>query len=251
MSRPTSQLTIYAARIAEVRLLTVDGVLNSSTYLKLRDTVIKAALDEPRAVIVDVTMLDVPASSAWSVFTSARWHVSTWPDVPIMLVCGHARGRRTIARGGVARYVPVYATIDAALEAAADSDRFNRRRTRAELPGLATSLRQARELVAEWLGAWSQSALIPVATVIVNVFVENVLQHTASAPVVVLESDGTTVSVAVQDNSPAPAVRSEDSLHGRAVHGLAIVAAVSRAWGSTPMPSGKTVWAVVGPENQL
>jgi hypothetical protein len=67
----------------------------------------------------------------------------------------------------------------------------------------------------------------------------------------VLETDGTTVSVAVQDNSSAPPLRSEDSLYGRAVHGLAIVAAVSRAWGSTPMPSGKAVWAVIGPENQL
>ncbi|HZU50082.1 MAG TPA: STAS domain-containing protein [Mycobacterium sp.] len=251
MSRPTSQLTIATANTAEVRLLTIGGVLDSSTYLKLRDTVIKAALDEPRAVIVDVTMLDVPASSAWSVFTSARWHVSTWPDVPIMLACGHARGRRTIARSGITRYVPVYPSIDTALDAAADSNRFTRRRARAELSASATSLRQARDLVAEWLAAWSQSALIPVATVIVNVFVENVLQHTASAPVVVLETDGTTVSVAVRDNSSMPAVRCEDSLHGRGVHGLAIVAAVSRAWGSAPMPSGKTVWAVIGPENQL
>lgn len=251
MDRPTSELTVSAASAEALRLLTVDGVLDSSTYLKLRDTVIKAALDEPRAVIVDVTMLDVPASSAWSVFTSARWHVSTWPDVPIMLVCAHARGRRNIAHSGITRYVPVYPTIDAALEATTDIRRLSRRRARAELPSSAASLRQARELVADWLGTWSQSALIPVATVIVNVFVENVLQHTASAPVVVLETDGTTVSVAVQDNSSAPPLRSEDSLYGRAVHGLAIVAAVSRAWGSTPMPSGKAVWAVIGPENQL
>jgi anti-anti-sigma factor len=251
VTRPISQLSISAASTEQVRLLTVGGVLDGSTYLKLRDAVIKAALDEPRAVIVDVSMLEVPASSAWSVFTSARWHVSTWPDVPIMLVCGHARGRKAIARCGVARYVPVYPTIDAALAASADSSRFNRRRARAELAASVTSLRQARDLVAEWLGAWSQAALIPVTTVIVNVFVENVLQHTASAPAVVLESDGTMVSVAVQDGSRVPAVRSEDSVHGRGVHGLTIVAAVSRAWGSTPMPSGKTVWAVVGPENRL
>ncbi|CNJ97610.1 stas domain-containing protein [Mycobacterium tuberculosis] len=33
--------------------------------------------------------------------------------------------------------------------------------------------------------------------------------------------------------------------------GLAIVDALSREWGSTPTSSGKTVWAVIGPENQL
>ena len=69
--------------------------------------------------------------------------------------------------------------------------------------------------MAEWLAAWSHVELVPVATVVANVFVENVLQHTACTPV------------------------------------LALVASVCRAWGSTPMSSGKTVWAVLGPENQL
>ena len=41
------------------------------------------------------------------------------------------------------------------------------------------------------------------------------------------------------------------SAEGIDVSGLAIVSALSRAWGSTPTSSGKTVWAVIGPENQL
>ncbi|BCI84847.1 hypothetical protein NIIDMKKI_00530 [Mycobacterium kansasii] len=62
-------------------------MLDSLTYRELRDAVIKAALEEPRAVIVDANRLSVPSASAWSVFTSARWHVSSWPDVPILLAC--------------------------------------------------------------------------------------------------------------------------------------------------------------------
>jgi hypothetical protein len=232
-------------------VLTVDGVLDSTTYLKLRDTIIKAALDEPRAVLVDVNGLGVTAPSAWSVFTSARWHDSTWPDVPIILVCAHAGRRKTIARNGVTRYVPVYASAEAALAGLTD-DRPVRRRIRTGLPASLASLRRAREFVAEWLGAWSHDELIPVATVIVNVFVENALQHTASAPVLVLESDGAAVTIRVQDGSSTPAARHEDPYRGGdRVSGLAIVASVCRAWGSTPTPSGKTVWAVVGPENQL
>jgi hypothetical protein len=87
----------------------------------------------------------------WKVFTSARWYVSIWPDVPIILICAHAGRQRIIARSGVTR-----------------------------------------------------------------------------------------------------AARHEDPhLGGDRVSGLAIVASVCRAWGSTPMSSGKTVWAVLGPENQL
>ena len=252
MTRQASQLTVAAETVGSTCLLTISGVLDSSTYLELRNSVIKAALDQPQAVLVDVSALEVSASSAWSVFTSARWHVSTWPDVPIILVCGHAQGRAAITRNGVARYVPAYPTVDIALRRAAEHSGRGRRRVRAELAASPTSLRRARDLVTEALAGWSQAKLIPVATVIANVFVENVLEHTTSAPVLRLETDGTTVTVAVEDDSSMPAVRHENRFRGsERVSGLAIVAAVCRAWGSTPKPSGKTVWAVVGPDNQL
>lgn len=251
MGRPASSLVVSADTAGTVIMLTVDGALDSSTYLQLRDAVIKAALDEPQAVFVDVIGLEVPAFSAWSVFTSARWHIKTWPDVPIVLVCGHAGRRRTIERSGVTRYIPVHATVEAALAAVTDG-RHARRRARTELPASLASLRRAREFVAEWLGEWSHAELIPVATVIVNVFVENVLQHTASEPMLILESDQKDVYISVQDENSTPAARHEDPYRGgERVSGLAIVASVCRAWGSMPTPSGKTVWAVIGPENQL
>jgi hypothetical protein len=168
-----------------------------------------------------------------------------------MLVCSHAERRTIIKRNGVTRYVPVHSTIEAAM-AALTGGRPARRRARADLPASLVALRLARKFVAEWLAAWSQSELIAVATVIVNVFVENVLQHTASPLVLVLESDGAAVTISVQDDSSMPAARREDPRRGGdQVSGLAVVASVCRAWGSTPMPSGKTVWAVIGPENQL
>jgi rhodanese-related sulfurtransferase len=244
-------LAVSALSVGTASMLTVDGVLDSRTYLQLRNRIIEAALDEPRAVLVDVNALRVPASSSWKVFNSARWLVSTWPDVPIMLICAHPGRRRTIARGGVTHHVPMHATVEAALGSLTDGRRA-RRRTRMELPASLASLRKARELVAEWLAAWSHVELIPVATVVVNVFIENVLQHTACAPVLVLESDGAAVTISVRDDSSIPAARHEDPRRGGdRVSGLAIIASVCRAWGSTPMPSGKTVWAVIGPENQL
>jgi anti-anti-sigma factor len=252
MDSSASSVVVSADMAGAVCLLTVNGVLDTTTYLHVRDAIIKAALDEPQAVLIDVSALDVPASTAWSVFTSARWHVSTWPDVPMALVCGHPGRRRTIKRSSVTRYVPVYPTVDTALAAVADGRARARARARIELPASLASLRRAREFVAEWLGEWSHQELIPVATVVVNVFVENVLQHNASAPVLILESDGSVVTVSVQDENSTPAARHEDPYRGgERVSGLAIVASVCRAWGSTPTPSGKTVWAVLGPENQL
>lgn len=251
MDRSNSPLAVSEDTTGTARLLTADGVLDSSTYLQLRDTIVKVALDQPQAVLVDVNNLDVPASSAWTVFTSARWLVGTWPAIPIHLVCGHADRRTAIARNGVTRYVRVHPTVEAALGALTDVERA-RSRARTKLPAALASLRAAREFVARQLAEWAFEDLVPVATVIVNVFVENVLQHTRGAPVLLVESDGKAVTLSVQDDSPASAVRHEDPCRGaEQISGLAIVASVCRAWGSVPTPSGKTVWALIGPENRL
>lgn len=251
MSGPHGALAVSEGAVGASCLLAVHGVLDSGTYLQLRDCVIKAALDRPAAVLVDVTDLTVPAPSAWSVVTSARWHVSAWPDIPIMLVCPRPATAATLARNGITRYVPVYPSVEAALRSVANGV-APRNRARAELPRTLGSLRRARELVAQWLAGWSQHELIPAAKVIVDVLVENVLRHTDSAPVIRVECASQTVTVAVEDTSSAPAVRHEDATEGTSrVSGLAVVAALCRTWGSTPTPDGKAVWAVIGPENRI
>jgi anti-anti-sigma regulatory factor len=246
-----SSLAVATRTDQSVVVLTVEGVLDNSSSAALRDIIVKATLDEPSAVLVNVTALRVPAESTWSSFIGVRWQVHTRPGVPIVLVCADRAARETITRSEVARFMSVYATEKSAMKAL---DRLTGRTVRhadAELPASLTSLRESRRLVREWLTAWSQSALIPVALVIVNVFVENVLEHTGSVPVMRVEADGTTATIAVSDGSSTPAVRLPSPDKGIDVSGLAIVDALSRAWGSTPTSSGKTVWAVIGPENQL
>lgn len=253
MASARSAIFVTAETLDRVAVLTVVGLLDGTTYRELRDTIIKTALDGLTAVIVDATALDVPSESAWSVFTSARWHVSVWPDVPVILVCGNPSGREAIRRNGITRYVELYSTLEAACAAVKlDDAEPPRRRARTQLPAMHSSLRRARTLTTEWLVAWSRSEMVAVASMIVDVLVENVLEHTQSAPGLVVESRGVTVTIAVEDNSRVPAVRHEHPSRGAdAVSGLAVVAALSRTWGSTPTPTGKTVWAVIGPESFL
>jgi hypothetical protein len=246
-------LGVTARTVGDVRVLVIDGMLDGASYLPLRDNIIQEALDQPAAVIVDVSDLAVPAPSAWRVFTSVRWHVNMWPNVPIALVCDNPAGRDAIARTGVSRQIPVYPTIDSAIDARCHTGpQPKRRRARADLPATKASLQRARELVAEWLTAWSRRELIPVTKVVVTTFVENVLQHTDSRPQVRLETDGTAVAVAVEDASHAPAgVREPAFASPELPSGLRIVAALCRRWGNAPTSTGKAVWAVIGPENRL
>jgi anti-anti-sigma factor len=236
----------------DLPILTVEGVLDSSTYRTVRDAVIKAAIDEPRAVLVDINGLRAASDSAWTVFTSARWHVSVWPDVPILLVCAEQAVRKAITHTGVTRYVPIHATRELALDAVASQALRVRRRARASLARNISSLEVARSVIAEWLTQWDICEVIPVAATLATVFVENVLDHTESAPVLIVESHQDIVTVAVEDNSSHLPGRHEDAdLGADVVSGLAIVAALCRVWGATPTSSGKTVWALIGRENQF
>lgn len=229
--------------------LTVVGVLHGSTYAGLRDTIIKAVLDEPRSLIIDVTGLTYRDESVLAVFTAARWQVGEWPDIPIGLVCAHQRGRDALQRNGIARYIPVYPTLSLAADGLlADGRRRYRRRARVTLPAVRGSARHCRELIREWLTAWSRTDFAHAVSIVATELVENALAETNSAISLRLETDGATVTVAVQHTSAthphAPA--SDDTISG-----LDLVTGNCRVWGTYTTAAGTTVWAVVGPENRF
>jgi hypothetical protein len=244
------ELRIRATDATDVRLLTLDGVLDAVTYRPLRDTIVKAALDEPPALIIDVTELVAREDPAWAVFTSARWQVAEWPDVPIGMVCAHDHGRNALRRNGITRYVPVYTTLQSAVtELAADELRRYRRRANASLPPVAGSIRRSRELAAQWLTAWSRTDFIHAVSGVASELVELALLEADNELSLRVESDGSTVAVAVQHFAMA-GTRLRETVDDT-VSALDLVAANCRVWGRYTSAAGNTVWALVGPENRF
>lgn len=244
------ELRIRVSDVTDARLLTVDGVLDGATYLPLRDTIVKAALDEPPAVIIDVNDLTARDDPVWAVFTAARWQIAEWPDVPMGLVCAHDHGQNALRRNGITRYVPVYATLPtAAAELAADELRRYRRRAHAALPAVNGSIHRSRELIAEWLTAWSRTDFIHAVAIVVTELVELALNDAQNALSLRVESDGSTVAVAVQHINMARASLRESP--DDAISALDLVDANCRVWGSYISAAGDTIWAVVGPENRF
>ena len=96
--------------VGDACVLILDGELDATTYIPIRDAIVKAALDEPHTLVIDVTRLTVREEPAWAVFTSARWQIAEWPNVPIGLACAHEHGRNALQRNGITRYVSVYPT---------------------------------------------------------------------------------------------------------------------------------------------
>lgn len=245
-----SALQVGTTDVGEVRVLTLVGALNAGTYASIRDSIVKAALDEPDAVVIDVTGLSVREDPAWAVFTSACWQVAEWPNVPIAMVCAHGQGRNAAQRNGITRYVPMYATLESALdELSVDGLHRYRRRSRASLPSQPSSIRRCRELTTRWLTEWARTDFIYVVSTVATELVEAALADTDRDFALRLETDGSTVSVAVQHVGIVNRVRRKSARDN--VSGLDLVAGNSRAWGNYTTSAGNTVWAVVGPENRF
>ncbi|MFZ1164557.1 STAS domain-containing protein [Mycobacterium sp.] len=245
-----SELRVGVTDVGDACVLVLDGALDASTYAPIRDAIVSAALDEPQAVVIDITGLTVREDPAWAVFTSARWQIAEWPNVPIGLVCAHDQGVNALQRNGITRYVPVYPTLEEALaELAVDVMRRYRRRAGASLPALHGSIRRCRELSAQWLNEWSRADFVHVVAIVVTELVEAALGDTDSEFSFRVETDGSTVSVAVQHGGILHHPQRK-SLRDN-VSSLDLVAANSRAWGAYAATTGNTVWAVVGPENRF
>ncbi|MCT7658940.1 sulfate transporter [Mycobacterium deserti] len=234
-----------------VAVLSVEGLLDSDTYRPLRDSIVKSALDEPAAVIVDVSALRIPELSACTVFTSAWWQVSQWPDVPILLVCSNIVRRERLWQAGIGHRTPIHPDVDTAADAVGTQARTRvRRRANVELLRHPASLDEAKDFVTECLREWSHPELITAAKLVAVELVRNALTHTDSTPSLRVESSGCLVTIAVDDECTRPALLREAAL-ARRVSGLEIVAGLSRAWGSAPSTTGKTVWATIEPETDL
>lgn len=230
-------------------LLSPAGMLDSGSYLTLRTALVKAAVEEPTAVLIDVDELVVPAASAWSVLTSAQWMVSTWPGVPICGVSTRPTVHATLVANGITRWVPFFHSREAAVVAIVTGEVMHSYRLCAvrELPRHAASQALARELIHDFLLTWSHPEYLQAAEAIASELIRNVLAHTQSAPRIRLELVGDRLIVAVADESPKPAVRQEPAGGTLRFSGLGVVSTLSRSWGCHPTGTGKVVWAVVGP----
>jgi hypothetical protein len=216
----------------------------------LREAIVNAALDEPCVLVVDITWLTVRENPAWAVFTSARWQIAEWPDVPLGLVSDQDQDRINLHRNGITRYVPLFTTVELALsELSVDVQQRYRRRARASIPARQSSIHRCRELTAQWLAEWSRTDFTHVASLVATELVEAALAATDREFTLRVETDGSTVSVAVQHVGIANPVRRKSARDK--VSGLDLVAANSRAWGTYTTLSGNTIWVVVGPENRF
>jgi anti-anti-sigma regulatory factor len=227
-------------------VVVAEGVLDAGSYGRLRDAVVKAAAEAPRAVIVDVDRLGVRDTAALALFPAVLADITLWPGVPLLIVAANHANHRMLVRYRMARYVPVHRSLENAIAAIGDPP--PRRVARAELPNGRLSARMAREFVTDWCRRWEVTGVRTADAVqVVGELVDNTMKHTYGPPTVRVELRRGMLTVAVYDDDPAPAhLLMPDPVGPEAAHGMALIASLSRVWGSNPTRSGgKVVWAVL------
>ena len=237
----TSELHLPALQVGGIILVRCGGVLDLSTYVHFRDSLLKHAADEPTALIVELDGdFEFGSTAIASVLSTVWMRVSEWPGVPVLVVATADRHRDTLVTSGVGRFVPYFSSLQAALDAVGKPPR--RRLDRMTLPSTPGAGRYARDFARTTCVRWRLDSIADAAADVVGELVDNVVRHTASGPAIRLELRGERLTVAVGDLEP----RLPKANDTHRPHGLGIVEALSHNWGSTPAWSGgKTVWAVL------
>jgi anti-sigma regulatory factor (Ser/Thr protein kinase) len=109
------------------------------------------------------------------------------------------------------------------------------------------SIAAVRRFVSRILGRWREPDLVADATLISSELATNAILHARSPFRVSVDRSVGVICISVQDAAGGLAEQQEvpaEALNGR---GMAIVEALSRRWGCDNLPSGKVVWAEIGP----
>ena len=221
----------------------VTGTLDIESYPELRDGLLKIAAESPDGLIADIDELAIHDPALVTLFSLVAMRIGDWPGIPFSVVTGRSDHRTMFTDRTVDRFVPVHADRETA-----ESRLFPppRRRAAQLLARSANSSALARDFVRRVCTEWTVPDLTDDALLVVTEFVENVIQHTGSAPRVRLELRRGLLSVAVTDDEPAQAVLLERLGALEPGLGLRMVAQVAKAWGcSRSWSGGKVVWAVL------
>ncbi|WP_370962042.1 ATP-binding protein [Amycolatopsis sp. cg9] len=219
----------------------VGGVLDRTTYPRLRDRLLEFAAEAEDAVVIDVERLELRDEPLARVFALAALRTGDWPAIPLGLVTDRPEQRAVLTAQGVT--VPVYRDF---ATAEAELARPVRRRAGQVLDRWPRASVRARGFVEGVCARWQVPELAEDAALVATEYVENALRHTDSAPRLCLELRRDGLGISVSDDSARPAVLREGLDVLETGLGLRMVAKVAKTWGSSRVRSGgKVVWAVL------
>jgi hypothetical protein len=223
-------------------VLRLEGVLDQTTVGALRGLLLTFVADQHPPTVIDVGGLRVEDPTALRTFAEVARETADWPNgVPVVSV-PDAFAASWIAAGLPLAHDNAAAGALGVVEHEALS---------AELEPISGAARRCRELVTEGCARWELAGATGPACIVATELVNNVVAHahTPATVTVGLGPGGDSVHLAVRDhNTDLPRYDGTVSTTAYGGRGLLLVASIATRWGSTGLPDGKVVWAVVEPD---
>ncbi len=218
-------------------LVRPDGLLSLGTVTHLRDTLLKAAAEEPRGLVCDLRQVRATPEGL-AVLHVVADQVADWPASPMVLLASDPvllHQLQGLGLTGRLAVVPAPEHVPAALRRAP-----RLLRAAIDLPPTLEAPAAARAFVGAALARWQVPGVVEGARWVVSELVTNAVVHARTEVTVRVTLAGRRVHLSAADRGPGGPVQS------RRGSGLTVVEQLSRRWGFLPrLGDGTVVWAVL------
>ncbi|RZU54092.1 anti-anti-sigma factor [Krasilnikovia cinnamomea] len=224
-------------------VVTVRGRLDLATAPSLRQALLKCLAEQPEALLIDLSGMEVAGSTALSLFTSVARQAASWPGTPVLL-CAPPAVATELEHGRYGK-LTVHPDLDAARRAAPHEGTATRSVFDRLLP-VTGAVRHARDMATDACARWGLPHLTGPACLVVSELVANAVEHAGTMITLQICHRGRYLNIAVHDGSPTPPelikLQALDRERGR---GIMLVDSVAAHWGWLPSREGKVVWATL------
>jgi hypothetical protein len=216
----------------------VRGLLSPRTATDLRDVLLKAAAEQPRGLVCDLTEA-AATREGLTVLHVVADQVADWPSSPIAVVASAPPLLDQLDRLGLRRRMPVVGDLGQAAAALRHSPRLLLAST--QLPPTVDAPAAARAFVAAALTRWQAAGIVEGARWVVSELVTNAVVHARTDMTVRVSLSGRRVGLSVSDRGREGRVHLDGDSWG-----LRVVGQLARTWGVLPrLGDGSTVWVVL------
>ncbi len=225
------------------------GSIDLFTVSQVKRTLLKDLSGQPYALICDLSGVQHLDPVCATVFSTVANHPSSrWPTTSFLLCGAQPPVAEILGRLQVPRFLPLYATLEEALDTAVDRPPYLRDELLlAPTPTAAAAARVfVRDLLDYWQPALPESAVVERAVQVANELVTNAVVHARTDLRLRLELRGDWLHISVRDGSPwlMPLVTASSEAEGG--RGLPLAEQLARAWGvHRHRDGGKVVWCTL------
>jgi anti-anti-sigma regulatory factor len=220
----TPPIQVHSCSHGNVTVVSPRGRLDLSTHVGLRDALLKAAADNPAALIVDADGLEVSSDVFLTLFAVVAGRIGDWPGIPLLLVATTPVQQTLLQAAPVRRVAPVHDSVRAALRACTVLVPYRYRRI--HLPSSALSIVRARLFTTDVALAWDLPDMLDDVNQVVAELGRNVVQHAHTQMWIRLTERSGTLRVSVRNQCPV--------LPQHIAGGLEHVGRLSTQWGHNP-----------------